>query len=70
MTGSFGDSVRLAFVFGDIVVDVADDVRPDGGLHDVGKRGGWGGVGSHVSFQGLDINEWANGCCGHFLVGE
>ena len=68
MTGAFGDGVRLTFVFGDVVVDVADNVRADGGFHDVGERSGWGGVGNHISFQGLDINEWTNCCCGHFLV--
>ena len=37
MAGFFGDSVRLSGVFGDVAVNVSDDVGTDGGFHDVGE---------------------------------
>jgi len=64
VAGAAADGVGLAAVLGDVGVDEVDDVGADGGLHDVGDGDGGGGVGCHVTLEGLDGDEGA-GSCGH-----
>ena len=58
------DCIGLSAVLGDVGVYEVDDVRADGGLHDVRDRDGGGGVGGHVTVEGLHGDE-RTCCCGH-----
>ena len=48
MTGATTNGVGLAAVFGDVGVDKGDDVRTDGGFHNIGERDGVSAVGGHI----------------------
>ena len=48
VTGATTNGVGLAAVFGDVGVDKGDDVRTDGGFHNIGERDGVSAVGGHI----------------------
>jgi len=67
VTSFTADGVGLTGVFGDVGVDEVDDVRTDGGTHDIGNGEGGGGVSGHVTFDGVDSDERTS-CGGHCCV--
>ena len=62
VTSATTDGVWLAAVLGDVRVYEIDDVGADRGLHDVRDGNGGGGIGCHVTVEGLHGDERA--CCG------
>jgi len=69
VSGAAADGVGLTAVLGNVGVDEVDDVGADGSLHDIGNGDGGGGVGCHVTLEGLDGDEGA-GSCGHCEMRE
>ncbi|KAK4566431.1 hypothetical protein RGQ29_002612 [Quercus rubra] len=65
--GILRHNVGLALVVGDLGMDEVDDVRPDGGFHDIGQSDGGDGIGGHVTFERLDSDKGAHDdyCNGH-----
>ena len=49
----------------DVVVDKGDDVKADGGLHNIEEGDSWLGVDGYVTLQGLHGDEGVYYYCGH-----